>query len=933
MPTPSLGINFADSDVPVSTIVVTLVILAVSIVWYILRGLNGNETSQEEKRHWDEERGRKRVIIQDSFRSVREGKANPVRIWEALYDVDEGSFVTSPPLSLGQDLPNMPASWFAELTQALGDYSAGYLKHAAETFEVADAEVQRRLSTDGDLKVLDAKRDHRRACLEQLRTVVRSSERCAKAYRMDGPIAQLPQSFQEALRPAQDVLEKQDKIQRGLTWQIGRLIIDAEMACWLAVGICLKVLMGAPAPLQVLALTDAAKAMAQGGDEGYQEFITAISNCFFFFCIEKLLQFLARITMIRGEFLFTAKLQRQLYSKMLQQDYEFFDGKPTANLQNIVYDSTEKVCGTLIFMRVRIIQALATVFFQVVLIAWRFPRLALVVNSSLPVAIALRYYSKDYIERAGSRLKARGNFVGQRTWDVLSNLPTVRSHCREAGAVEDYTRCMAYQARLVTKLNVFGGLAQPFLHFCDTICVYIGYYYGGSLIRMGSITTAELMTVIHQFQTVSQELNHMLDTITGSIMVTEHGRDVLDILLSRPKIEPPLFVSPSAGRELGKRANGDLSKLSNTEVEFRDVVFSYPGSLLRTDQEDVRILKGLSFVAKDGEFTAIVGKTGGGKSTVTLLMQRLYDVCKGSVLIGGVDVREQDVKRLRRSLAVVSQEPVLFSTSIYENLLYALEDHKSELSASEKEEQMIDACRKADAWDFVESFQDRLGTDVGPRGSQLSGGQKQRLTIARAILKNAPLLILDEATSSLDVEAEQSVQKALDQLIGDLSGGRPVTRLVVAHRLSTIRRADNILVIEGGNIREQGKHEELAVKEGGLYARFLRLSLGEDPDAPAAGTPKVNGVKSPSATLNCNAKPRVSAVPIAVKEVDESDSCCGKSASALQEAYVDFRERFAALKAELQDGSNGSDALMKEVERCQHRLGALIEGSSGCQGA
>jgi len=801
----------------------------------------------------------------------------------------------------------------------------------------------------------------------------------AKVFKILRPPAQLPKSFPVELERAQRLLKQQEEIKRGLTWDIGRQIVDPQMSVWLCVGVLFKVLMGAPGPLQVLALSDAARGMAKGGDEGHQLFITAIGNCFFFFCMEKLLQFLARITMIRGEFLFTQRLQRKVYSKMLQQDYEFFDGKPTANLQNLVHESTKQVCNSLIFVKVRLIQVVATVFFQVVLIAWRFPQLALIVNMSLPVAGALRYYAKAHIERAGARLKARGNLVGQRTWDVLSNLPTVRSHCRERGAVEDYTRCVAYQARLHTKLDIFNGVTQPFMHFCDMICVYVGYYYGGQLIRMGLLTTAELMTVIRQFQTVALELAHMLDTISGSMLATEHGRDVLELLLSRPKIEPDLFPAEEGKDEEGVagaakgQANGKRRhKLENTRVEYREVVFAYPGAKLRAGSEDdVRVLRGLSFTAMDGQFTALVGKTGCGKSTVTHLLQRLYDVDQGCVLVGGVDVREQEVHTLRRSIAVVSQEPVLFHASIHENLLYALqdEDGSSPLEALEKERLMVEACKRADAWEFVNALPEGLRTDIGPRGSQLSGGQKQRLTIARAILKDAPLLVLDEATSSLDVEAEQAVQQALDSLIcaGIGVGGRPVTRLVVAHRLSTVRRADKIVAIQGGVMREQGTHEELLAL-GGTYARFLRLSTGgglEDalisqeassprssreapsPDARSrrghdesfprvcAAVPEAAAAEAAIAQGGANGKEAsVPETPEAPEAPEALEAQAVQAAQAVL-AMTELRNCFAALRLALgaDEGAGGGgsagaevEALADEVERCQQRLSELLEG-------
>jgi len=938
------SVSFADSDLPVGAFAVSLVVAAFSLAFYILGGIGGNAESEEERRHWQEERGRKRILVEESLRGLQEGKANPVRIWEAIYDEAEGSFVTSPPFGLCTDVLGLPKGWFGHLTEAFGQHCAIGLKMAGSALEEAEAEVQRCLRSDASArnqKALDARKEERAMRLEQLADLVRKCERVAKAFKVDRPPSKLPSTFGIELEVARRLLKRQDQIKRGLTWDIGKQIVDPQISGWLAIGVCFKVLMGAPAPLQVLALSDAARGMARGGDEGYEEFVTAIGNCFLFFCIEKLLQFLARITMIRGEYLFTQTLQRKVYSKMLQQDYEFFDGKPTAVLQNLVHDSTEKVCSSLIFMRVRIIQVLATVFFQVVLIAWRFPQLALIVNMSLPIAGILRYYAKGYIERAGARLKARSNIVGQRTWDVLSNLPTVRAHCGERSAVEDYSRCMAYQARVNTKLHMFNGISQPFLHFCDMICVYVGYYYGGQLIRMGALTTAELMTVIRQFQTVSGELSVMLETIGTSMVSTEHGRDVLELLVSRPKIEPELFPEPACNG----RANGKVlpRRLEHTQIEFREVMFAYPGAAMRATNEDVRVLKGLSFVAREEEFTALVGKTGCGKSTITLLLQRLYDVAGGAVLVGGVDVRDQDVRRLRRSIAVVSQEPVLFSTSIHDNLLYALqdEDAATSLEPVEKERLMAEACKRADAWEFVGKLSDGLRTNIGPRGSQLSGGQRQRLTIARAILKDAPMLILDEATSSLDVEAEQAVQQALDHLLcaaEEANGNRRATRLVIAHRLSTVRRADKIIAIAGGVVHEQGTHEELFAKEGGLYARWLRLSMGEDADASPREAPSPD---SPGRLCNGRAAqpPHVCAAPAVTAPATASSSDEQVAASLpapVQRALGELRGRLTALRAELQGGvvgeggggNNGSTAvaLAEEVERCQRCLGDLIDG-------
>lgn len=924
-------IDFANLSGPnqlCGSAVVTLAVLSISLACHLLGIFGGaNAESKEEKKHWEAERSRKRILVEECVQHAKTGTASPIRIWEAIYDEAENVFVTSAPFSL-QHLAHggLPTGWFPTLVETFGGYTAVYLKQCSSALIEAETQVQKCLR-DGVFShkqhELEEKRNHRRVILDQLAETVKNCEAVVKAFRVHCPPANLSHDFYDAFESAKSLLKEQEEIRRGLTWDIGRRVINIHIACWLVPGIAFKILMGMPAPLQVLSLADAANGLEKGGVEGHEQFVTAIRNSFYFFCLEKLLQFLARVTMIRAEFLFTQTLQRIVYSKMLEQDYEFFDGKPTATLQNLVHESTKQVCSSLIFMRVRIIQALATVFFQVVLLAWKFPKLAFIVNLSLPIAALCRYVAKDYIETTGARLKARGNLVGQRTWDVLANLTTVRAHCREQDSVEDYMRCVAYQSRILTKLDILSGTVQPLLHFFDMVCVYVGYYYGGSLVRNSAMTTAELVTIIRQFQNVSSELAHMLDTISGSMLATEHGRDLRDLLRSRPRIEHEFDTICR---------NKTRAKITCGSIEFSNVCFSYPGAARRAGNEDVRVLRGLSFCANEGELTAIVGKTGGGKTTIVNLLQRFYDVDEGSVRVGGRDIREHDVHALRRSIAVVSQEPVLFHTSIYDNLLYSIEESVDLISKSplETEMRLVEACKKADAWNFINAMPEGLRTDIGPRGSQLSGGQKQRLTIARAILKNSHALVLDEATSSLDVEAEQAVQQALDHLIlstrgGDEnpSGDGPAsclkTRLVVAHRLSTVRKADKIVVLDGGVASEQGTHDDLLAMDG-VYARFLRISGGmQASNGTRSGELSSNGV-------DCDGKrsERGSSQSTGVADTESSEVAAPGpvAASYIHQAVDQLDAKIEALCAKVAGDAEAS--LLEDVRKCQQRLRDLL---------
>jgi ATP-binding cassette, subfamily B (MDR/TAP), member 1 len=238
-------------------------------------------------------------------------------------------------------------------------------------------------------------------------------------------------------------------------------------------------------------------------------------------------------------------------------------------------------------------------------------------------------------------------------------------------------------------------------------------------------------------------------------------------------------------------------------IQFRNVDFSYPS------RPDVVILDRFSLNFPAGKIVALVGGSGSGKSTVVSLIERFYEPLSGSILLDGHDIKELDVKWLRRQIGLVNQEPALFATSIRENILYGKGDATAE--------EINHAAKLSEAITFINHLPDRYETQVGERGIQLSGGQKQRIAISRAILKNPSILLLDEATSALDAESEKSVQEALDRVMV----GR--TTVVIAHRLSTIRNADTIAVVDGGRIVETGTHEQLMANPYSAYSSLIQL--------------------------------------------------------------------------------------------------------------
>ena len=340
------------------------------------------------------------------------------------------------------------------------------------------------------------------------------------------------------------------------------------------------------------------------------------------------------------------------------------------------------------------------------------------------------------------------------------------------------------------------------------VATAVAYGIGGHLAISGELTVGTLLAI-----------TALLARLYGPLTALSNVRvDVMSALVSFERVFEVLDLKPMVTDRV------DAKNLTDTKLDlrFEDVSFSYPkaeeislASLEITAKPEIvssgEVLKGISFTVASGTLTGIVGPSGAGKSTISSLIPRLYDVNQGVISINGTDVRDYTIKSLRNSIGVVTQDSHMFHDSILVNLKYA----KSDATSNEIEA----ACKSARIWDFIESLPNGLDTVVGERGHRLSGGEKQRLAIARLLLKQPSLVILDEATAHLDSENEALVQAALKEALV----GR--TSIVIAHRLSTIAHADQILVIDNGEIVEQGKHEQLVEKRGLYFDLFERQNL------------------------------------------------------------------------------------------------------------
>jgi ABC-type multidrug transport system fused ATPase/permease subunit len=375
--------------------------------------------------------------------------------------------------------------------------------------------------------------------------------------------------------------------------------------------------------------------------------------------------------------------------------------------------------------------------------------------------------------------------------ESLTGITNVKSFTNEQHEIHKYFAKTNEIKQFGMRYGIFRGAFFAFVITCIFGAIFFMLYKMLQLNAQGIITGEEFGKFMMLALFVSGSLGGLpeqISSIQRALGATDRVFEIID--------EPIEDIHHDAVSELHPKG----------VLEVRNVSFHYP------TREHFNVLNGISFTAKEGETIALVGSSGSGKSTIANLLLRFYNPDQGTILLDGTNIQEIDLTTYRKQIAYVPQEVILFAGSIADNIAYG------KVGASQDE--IESAARKANAYDFIMSFPDKWDTLVGERGIQLSGGQRQRIAIARAVLKNPAILILDEATSSLDSESEQLVQDALDKLMI----GR--TSIVIAHRLSTIRDADKIVVLNQGKIVEQGKHAELLAIEQGFYEKLIKMQTG-----------------------------------------------------------------------------------------------------------
>lgn len=484
-----------------------------------------------------------------------------------------------------------------------------------------------------------------------------------------------------------------------------------------------------------------------------------------------------------------SKMREDLFDAYERMSFSYFDrhksGDLMSRLVSDLFDISETAHHGPEFLLIGAVEIVGSF----VILAGINGELTAVLAVVLAVLVVFNFFANRRMEAVFIENRQRISGVNSRVEDALAGARVVKSFAAEDLERKKFRRSndayLASKVRMYHAMGIYQSLIAVMMGILN-ICIIVG---GGWLCAQGRMEAIDLSTYalyISLFTTPITNILNFTETFLKAVAGFARFQEVLD---TQPDIEDAPDAKPLA--------------ITEGKIVYEDVHFTYPGT-------DAEVIRGLDLVVHPGETLALVGPSGGGKSTICSLLPRFYDVDAGSIRIDGQDVRKVTQKSLHEQIGLVQQDVYLFDGTIAENIAYG----KPDATAGE----IVEAARRANIADFIETLPDGFETQVGERGARLSGGQKQRIAIARVFLKNPPLLIFDEATSALDNESEGAVQAALSEL----AQGR--TTIVIAHRLSTIKDADEIATIEQGQIAERGTHEELLAL-GGTYARYYRMQF------------------------------------------------------------------------------------------------------------
>jgi len=486
------------------------------------------------------------------------------------------------------------------------------------------------------------------------------------------------------------------------------------------------------------------------------------------------------------------KLRSEMFERLITLPASFYDQSTSGQLMSKLLYDVEQVANATTDAVLTLIRDSLTV---VGLLAWMVylnGMLSLIILLTVPLIALLVYKISSRFRTISKTIQDSMGDVGHISNEVIEGQREVKTFGSQQYEMQRFDKVNQQNRRQRMKMITTDAISQPLIQLISVLGL------------SGVIYLATLPEMLEKISVGS-----FISFITAMFMILTPLKRLTKI---NSKLQTGIAAAQSIFSLLDQQAESDSGTKSITrsqgDIQYKNIAFSYK-------EDNGNVLNDISFHAKPGQTIAFVGHSGSGKTTLVSLLARFYPLSKGQILIDGIDINELKLSALREQLSLVNQQVILFNDTIANNITYGQKEHINN-------ERIIEAAKAAHAWEFIEQLPDGLATQVGQNGVLLSGGQRQRLAIARALLRNAPILILDEATASLDSEAERHIQSALETLMTQR------TTLVIAHRLSTIEKADQIIVMHAGQIIETGTHAELIAK-GKHYAELHRLQFQEHP--------------------------------------------------------------------------------------------------------
>ncbi len=486
-----------------------------------------------------------------------------------------------------------------------------------------------------------------------------------------------------------------------------------------------------------------------------------------------------------------ANVRKALYEKLITLPIVFYEKNRVGELISRITGDVEKLYDAFSIVLAEFLRQIIILVTGIVLLGITTPWLTLIMLSTFPVIVIGAIFFGRYIRKLSKERQSELAEANTILSETMQSISAVKSFTNEWFETQRYGGSIDQMVVVAMKFARGRAIFAVFIVTVLFGALFFIIWQAALMVQANTITVGNLVSFVAYTAILGGSiagLGNFYSQLLGAIGATERVREIL-------KMEGEVKAVPAQHRPWSLKGN----------IVYQNVHFRYP------TREDIPVLKGVDLEIKAGQKVALVGPSGAGKSTLIQLLQRFYQIESGDIQVDGKSIFDYNLTEYRRNIAVVPQEVLLFGGTIRENILYG----KPEAS----EEEIIEAAKKSNSWEFIESFPEQLDTVVGERGVKLSGGQRQRVAIARAILRDPEILLLDEATSSLDAESERVVQEALNVLME----GR--TSIIIAHRLATIREVDCIYVIDHGKIIEKGTHEELSAITDGAYSGLAKLQF------------------------------------------------------------------------------------------------------------